>query len=127
MSCAVALKVLEIYESEHANQRAKEINARLKHMLREEFGLLDPQKLKQQNRVVDVRGLGIMIAVALEEKQGIGEVVAKEMFNSHRVICQVIGSKKHILLLVPPLSTTDEQVQRIVRAVKESVNNASKS
>jgi len=116
--CAVALKNLEIIEREGLVERAAEAGERL----------LDGLKTLYDLRAVgEVRGLGLMAAVEMvadqdarrrfDPSEKVGQRVREEMFE-RRLFTRVRGD---VICLAPPLVTTDEQIDRIVQIVGESI------
>jgi len=116
--CAVALKNLEIIEREGLVERAAEAGERLLEGLKTLYDL---------RAVGEVRGLGLMAAVEMVADQDarrrfdlsekVGQRVREEMFE-RRLFTRVRGD---VICLAPPLVTTDEQIDRIVQIVGESI------
>jgi putrescine---pyruvate transaminase len=116
--CAVALKNIEIIEREGLVARAETLGARL---------LSGLESLLELDGVGNVRGKGMMAAVELVADQatkqpfpaeaGIGNKVFGELVK-RGVYTRVLGDQ---LLFAPPLVTTEEQIDRIVVAMRESI------
>ncbi|RMF84424.1 MAG: aspartate aminotransferase family protein [Nitrospinota bacterium] len=116
--CAVALKNLEIIEKEGLVERAAVAGERLLNGLK---------TLYDFKAVGEVRGLGLMAAVELvadrETKkqfapsEKVGERVRQEMFK-RGLFTRV---RDDVICLAPPLVTTDEQIDRIVQIIRESI------
>jgi adenosylmethionine-8-amino-7-oxononanoate aminotransferase len=116
--CAVALANIEIIDREGLPQRAATLGQRLLDGLRE---------LAPLPGVGDVRGLGMMAAVELvadkatkqpcSAEANIGPRVANEMLK-RGLFTRVVGET---ICLAPPLVTSEQQVDRIVAIVGESI------
>jgi adenosylmethionine-8-amino-7-oxononanoate aminotransferase len=121
-ACAVALANLDIIEREGLVRRAAELGGRLLGGLR---------RLESLPHVGEARGLGLMAAVELvESKQpkkrfdpslGIGARVVAEM-GKRGVVTRIVGD---VILLAPPAVTSEEQIDRIVQVIGESVSTLS--
>ena len=117
-ACAVAVANLDLIEREGLVQRAVTLGPRF---------LAELQQLESSPHVGETRGLGLMAAVELvESKQpkrrfdpgrGIGGSVLAEMAG-RGVITRIVGD---VILLAPPLVTSEEQIERIVEVIGESV------
>ncbi len=116
--CAVALKNLEIIEKENLPQRAAIGGKRLLEGLKTLYDL---------KAVGDARGLGMMAAVELvadreaktpfDSEENVGERVKREMMQ-RGLFTRMRGD---VICLAPPLITTDDQIDRIVQIVRESI------
>jgi adenosylmethionine-8-amino-7-oxononanoate aminotransferase len=116
--CAVALANIEIIDREGLPQRAATLGRRLLDGVRE---------LAPLPGVGDVRGLGMMAAVELvadkaakqpcPPEANVGPRVASEMLKRD-LFTRVVGET---ICLAPPLVTSEEQVDRIVAVVGESI------
>ncbi len=117
-ACAVALRNLQIFEDEGLVQRAAYLGERL-------FSGLSA--LRNHPNVGEVRALGLLAAVELvadkqsrtpfEASQAVGPRMLREM-RTRGVITRVKGDS---VLLAPPLVTTEEQIDRIVQVVEDSI------
>jgi putrescine---pyruvate transaminase len=122
--CAVGLVNLDIILNERLSERAATAGRRLLDGLRE---------FADHPNVGEVRGLGMMAAVELvadkasrspfEPSKKIGERVTREM-RSRGLFSRARGD---VIALAPPLVTTDEQIDRIVEIVGESIETATAS
>ena len=116
--CAVALKNLEIIESEGLVERAAEAGHRLLDGLKTLYNL---------KAVGEARGLGMMTAVELVEDRAakrpfdaaekVGERVRIEMMD-RRLFTRIKGD---VIFLAPPLVTTDEQIDQMVAITKQAI------
>jgi putrescine---pyruvate transaminase len=119
--CAVGLVNLDIILNERLPERAATAGRRLLDGLR---------AFADHPNVGEVRGLGMMAAVELvadkasrspfEPSKKIGERVTREM-RSRGLFTRARGD---VIALAPPLVTTDEQLDRIVKIVGESIETA---
>ena len=116
--CAVALANIRIIEEENLVQRAAIGGRRLLDGLR---------GLGRMQAVGEARGLGMMTAVELvadresrapfEAAARVGERVRQEMFK-RGLVTRVRGD---VIMLAPPLVTTDRQIDRIVEITGEAI------
>jgi acetylornithine/succinyldiaminopimelate/putrescine aminotransferase len=110
VACAAALAVLDALDKEHVMENAAEIGAYMLKRLKEIASSCD--------RVVDVRGLGMIIGAVLKhEARPIVDACLKE-----RLL--VNGTAGNILRLLPPLNLSraeaDAGLAIIERALKET-------
>ena len=96
VACAAALATLDVIADEGLVERAKELGDRAMNALR---------PLSGQGKVVDVRGVGLMLGV---ETPG-GEAAAKvqEHCLTESMVVLNCGPRSHVLRLVPPLNISD--------------------
>lgn len=106
--CAAALANLDLTEDEGLLERAGHVGDRLARGLR---GALDG------DRAVEVRGAGAVWAVGLGE--GMDAVAVREDLLGRGVIPRPIGGDT--VAFCPPLVITDEQIDRCVEALGESI------
>lgn len=122
--CAVALRNLDILEREGLVERAARMGDRL---------LAGLQALRELPVVGDVRGLGLMCGVELVEDRatkapalGLGARVLAEAKKRGLVTRMRVGQGGEYpigdtILLAPPLVVTEEQVDRIVAILRDSI------
>ena len=116
VSCALALKTIEIIERENLIERAEEIQEWMW------YGLVDAKE--NTPHVGDLRVVGSLCAIELvQDKQTtipvewhVCEAVAAEIRNVHGVIARPYG---HNLVLAPPLTITEAEINRATAAVSE--------
>jgi adenosylmethionine-8-amino-7-oxononanoate aminotransferase len=125
VSCAAALKNIEILQREELPQRSAQHG---KYLL----GLLEP--LRSHPTVGDVRGLGLMCAVELvkdketKEPFGWGPAAASHPYN--RRIAELMEERGLLtrafmsIQLCPPLVIGKEEIDEIVAIVDESLSVA---
>ena len=120
MCCAVALKNLDIIEREGLVERAAVMGERFLSSLK---------RLESLPLIGEVRGLGLVAGVELAgDKKGApcpaGVSAKVQAYNeAHGLICRV---RDDTIMLAPPLVITEEQIDRIVNTLGESIANASK-
>jgi putrescine aminotransferase len=107
-ACAAALANLEVLDRERLLERVPALGARLAAGLR---------ALAEDGRVAEVRGDGAVWAVGLAE--GVDAVAVREAMLQRGVIGRAIGAST--LTFCPPYVTTDEQVDRTLNALSESL------
>lgn len=125
--CAVALRNIQIMEDEHLAERAATVGKRL----------LDGLKTLEEHAIVgDVRGLGMMCGVELVEDKatrapavGVGGKVAAEarkrgLFTRNRGGVKGEYPIGDTICVAPPLTTSEEQIDRIVSILHESIKAA---
>jgi acetylornithine aminotransferase len=103
LACAAAHAVLDSLIDDNLIARAGELGGRIVEGL--------ATALKGNNRVVDIRGKGLMIAVELSEP--CTELVAKGLAAG--VLINV--TKDNTIRLLPPLTLTDEEADSLVSLV----------
>jgi putrescine aminotransferase len=125
--CAVALRNLQILEEERLADRAALLGKRLLDGL---------QSLREHDVVGDVRGLGMMAGVELVEDRasrapaiGLGNRVVAEACQRGLFTRNRNGTKGDYpigdtICLAPPLITGEEQIDRIVSILHESIRAA---
>ncbi len=126
--CAVALRNIQIMQDEHLAERADVLGRRLLEGLK---------TLEEYDVVGDVRGLGLMCGVELVESKatrapmvGLGGKVAAEarrrgLFTRNRGGAKGEFPIGDTICLAPPLVTSEEQIDRIVTVLHESIRAAS--
>lgn len=119
LACRAGLAVLQIMDDERLLERANTIGERLRSILLElaaEF----PQ-------IGDVRGLGAMIGAELVEHRDTqvqAGALAKESLSEmtqRGVIAAAAGLHSHVLRFLPPLVTTDDQVNEAGEVLRQSI------
>jgi len=120
-ACAVALRNLQIIEEEGLVEQAASLGERLLAGLR---------GLCSHPNVGDVRGLGLMAGVELvadtksrapfDPARGVGARMVREM-RRRGVITRVRGDS---VVLAPPFVITDNQLDRLIEVVGESIDSA---
>lgn len=116
--CAVALENIKIIEQERLVERAALQGAKLMQAL---------QALKPMEGVGEVRGLGLIAAVEIVADKESKAQFAADRQLSQRMMEALLAKGLYtrvlfdVIALCPPLVVTDEQIDRMVRIVKETI------
>jgi len=102
--CAVAAKVLDIMNRDHLAQRAAENG----HYL---IGLLEELRQEMPDKVVEVRGLGLMLGIELAVP---GKPVWEELLRRGFIV-NLVGDK--VLRLLPPLIIEQQDLELFALAL----------
>ncbi len=117
VACAAALAVLDELSAPGFRERAEQI-AKLLHTRLDE--------LAAKHAIVgEVRGLGAMLALELTEQTG---DVAKAVTTAARdkgLVLLSCGLYGNVIRLLPPLSATDEELERGLGILEEALGDAS--
>jgi 4-aminobutyrate aminotransferase/(S)-3-amino-2-methylpropionate transaminase len=123
LSCAAALAVLDIFETDRLVDRAAVIGARIRDAL---LGIQ-----KEIPAIGDVRGLGCMLAIELvvdRTTQQPDPTLAERIVQQARergLLLLKAGPFKNVVRLLPPLTSSDDEVARglqiLESAIRESV------
>jgi 4-aminobutyrate aminotransferase len=117
VACAAALAVLEELSSPGFRERAEQIAKLLRTRLDE---------IASRHAIVgEVRGLGAMLALELTEQSG---DVAKAVTTAARekgLVLLSCGLYGNVIRLLPPLSATDEELERGLGILEEALGDAS--
>ena len=121
LGCAVALANLEVFKSEKTLAR---LRPKIKTMAR----LLQP--LRQLPHVGDIRQQGFMAAIELVEDKQTRKPYPLEARMGHRV-CQIARQQGlllrplgHIVVLIPPLSTSLTELRLMIETVRRAIVQA---
>jgi adenosylmethionine-8-amino-7-oxononanoate aminotransferase len=119
LACAVAIANLEIFERENVVQRVQARAAQLSELLRRGFAELP--------HVGDIRQWGLMVGIELvrdvsrriayDPAERIGARVVAEARRCG-VIVRPLGD---VIVLMPPLSITSDQLAELCRAVRQAI------
>lgn len=121
-ACALALKNLEIYEKESLVERAQILGERLRQEL---------DDLINHPNVGDIRGFGLLLGIELVQDKATKEPVDSALMDQIIADCKanglIIGKNgatvagfNNIIVLSPPLSSTDEDMEFIVTTLKQA-------
>jgi putrescine aminotransferase len=118
-ACAVALRNLEIIETESLLDRAREVGA---------FLLAELSMLEELAVVGEVRGVGMMLGIEL-----VGDKRTREPISMHAAPHDVIRRETgvlvrdcaHTLVLSPPLVMTESEAAEVVGAVRSVLERVS--
>ncbi len=109
LACAAALAVLDTLEDDALLDRAAVLGTRMLAG----FG----KSLKGNNRIVEIRGKGLMIAIELNEP-------CTELVNRGLDAGILINvTQDNIVRLLPPLTLADDEADEIVRLVSKLIND----
>ncbi|MEP1152260.1 MAG: aspartate aminotransferase family protein [Balneola sp.] len=108
VSCAAAHANLKELLNGNYLQRAKEIERQVKKAL-------------VGNGIVEVRGVGAMLGLELESKEMTGHVV-NYCFDRGILLGWTLHSNT-LIRLAPPLIITDEELNLVLRTIKEAIAN----
>ena len=103
LACAAALATLEIIERENLPERARTLG---------EYFMGELRAIKNE-RIREVRGLGLMLGIELKEKAG----PYVQHLMEKGVIVLLAGAT--VIRLLPPLVITREEIDRVLSAMKE--------
>ncbi|MBF6599562.1 MAG: aspartate aminotransferase family protein [Dehalococcoidia bacterium] len=116
-ACAVALRNLRIFEDEGLVERAERLGQRLNDGL---------GRLREMPSVGEVRGLGLMAAVAVaadkQSRASLGAGVGAKLLSALRERGVITRVKGDSILFAPPLVTSEEQIDHIVNATGDAID-----
>src|ERR687894_2650500 len=123
--CAVALRNLEIMEEEDLPGRSEEMGRRLREDLTE---------LESHPNVGEIRSKGLLFGIELVEDRENKQTASKEMVEAAVSGCKerglvisknadTVAGFNNVLTLAPPLSITEDDLEFIARALKETLTN----
>jgi 4-aminobutyrate aminotransferase len=115
--CAAALAVLDELSSPGFRERADQIARLLRTRLDE---IASRQKI-----VGEVRGLGAMLALELVEQSGEASKAVTTTAREKGLVLLSCGLYGNVIRLLPPLSATDEELERGLGILEEALGDAS--
>ncbi len=119
-SCAVGLKLIEAIYEEKILDNVKKINK----ILQKEF-----KKLEKSKYFEEVRGLGLMLGIALKSKDSIGPYIGKICLKKG-VYIGYYGANNNVLRIHPSLNidekTAIEGARRVIESIFEFEKNEKK-
>lgn len=113
-ACATALATLDVLSREKLVSRSQELGGRFVSALR---GALD-----RGSPTVTVRGRGLMIGVDFGARSGIASAVQRRLLESG-YIASTGGGGREVLVLTPPLTIAESQLDGAVPAIAEAVRS----
>jgi 4-aminobutyrate aminotransferase / (S)-3-amino-2-methylpropionate transaminase / 5-aminovalerate transaminase len=116
VACAAALAVLEELSSPGFRERADQIAALLR-------ARLDELAAKHE-QIGEVRGLGSMLALELVEQSGEASKAVTVAAREKGLILLSCGLYGNVIRLLPPLSATDEELERGLAILEEALGDA---
>jgi 4-aminobutyrate aminotransferase len=117
VSCAAALAVLDELSAPGFRERADQI-ARLLRTRLDEIA-------SRQPGVGEVRGLGSMLALELVEQSGEASRAVTASAREKGLVLLSCGLYGNVIRLLPPLSATDEELERGLAILEEALGDAS--
>lgn len=116
VSCAAALAVLDELSAPGFRERAEQIGKLLRARLEE---------IAARHEIVgDVRGLGAMLALELTEPNGDASRAVTTAAREKGLILLSCGIYGNVIRLLPPLSATDEELERGLGILEEVLGDA---
>jgi adenosylmethionine---8-amino-7-oxononanoate aminotransferase len=112
IAAAVALETLAIFEEEHLVERAAAMSEKLKTWL---------EPFKQLPRVKEVRSLGLIAAIELEQDDDDEEPGARRVQRAMRERGYLARPLGPVLYLMMPLIATEQEHQDALNALNESI------
>jgi 4-aminobutyrate aminotransferase len=117
VACAAALAVLDELSSPGFRERAEQIAKLLRTRLDE--------IATKQPIVGEVRGLGAMLALELTEQNGDSAKAVTTAAREKGLVLLSCGLYGNVIRLLPPLSATDEELERGLGILEEALGDAS--
>ena len=119
VACAAALAVLDELSAPGFNERAEQIAMLLRTRLDEIAG--------RHELVGEVRGLGAMLALELVEQSGDAARAVTTAAREKGLVLLSCGLYGNVIRLLPPLSATDEELERGLAILEEALGDAAGS
>jgi len=107
-ACAVGNACLKTVENENICEQAAEKGDYMMNLIREKTAHLDS--------VIEVRGMGLMIGVELDQP---ARPVVEKMFE-HRVLSNAAGG--NVIRIVPPIVISKEEIDQVVDVLVKSLS-----
>jgi 4-aminobutyrate aminotransferase len=117
VACAAALAVLDELSAPGFRERADQI-AKLLHTRLDEIAA-------RSKIVGEVRGLGAMLALELTEQNGDAAKAVTTAAREKGLVLLSCGLYGNVIRLLPPLSATDEELERGLGILEEALGDAS--
>jgi 4-aminobutyrate aminotransferase len=116
VACAAALAVLEELSSPGFRERADQIATLLRTRLDE--------LASNHEQIGEVRGLGSMLAIELVEQNAEASKAVTVAAREKGLILLSCGLYGNVIRLLPPLSATDEELERGLAILEEALGDA---
>ncbi|HEY9870767.1 MAG TPA: aspartate aminotransferase family protein [Candidatus Obscuribacterales bacterium] len=115
VSCAAALATIAVLLEEKLPERAARLGAQMLERL--------TKFAEGKSHIGEVRGLGLMIAVEFNDREGnpskeIAERVAAKCFEN-KLLVLTCGSHGHVIRLIPPLNISDEEAESGIKILEQ--------
>ena len=118
VACAAALATLDVVDDERLAERAEHVGERMLTALR--------QAAADHPYVAEVRGRGLMLAIEFADPDGLAPrpdlakgLLAEAM--ARNVLLLTCGTHGQAVRIIPPLVTTDNEVEMALGAISESL------
>jgi 4-aminobutyrate aminotransferase len=116
VSCAAALATIDVIEKEKLPEHAVKMGNYLKAKL---------DKLKKEHAaIVEVRGMGLMIAVEFKDNAATKNVMEDCLKDG--LILISCGTHDQVIRFIPPLIITKEQIDTAVNIFEEALKSLNK-
>jgi 4-aminobutyrate aminotransferase/(S)-3-amino-2-methylpropionate transaminase len=116
VACAAALAVLDELTAPGFRERAEQIGATLRTRLEE---------IASRHPIVgEVRGLGAMLALELAERSGDAAKRVTTAARERGLVLLSCGLYGNVIRLLPPLTATDEELERGLAVLEEALGDA---
>jgi 4-aminobutyrate aminotransferase len=124
VSCAAALATLDVIEDEQLAARAETLGTRLLDGLR--------QAAADNPHVAEVRGLGLMVGIEFADPETLAPRpdLAKTTITDaliHRLLLMPCGTWGQVVRVIPPLVTTEQEVDQAVAIIGSAIQIASET
>jgi 4-aminobutyrate aminotransferase len=117
VACAAALAVLDELSAPGFRERAEQIAKLLRTRL--------DDIAAKHDLVGEVRGLGAMLALELAEQNGDAAKAVTSAARERGLVLLSCGLYGNVIRLLPPLSATDEELERGLGILEEALGDAS--
>ena len=122
LSCAAALSVLDAFNLDAVPAKAEEVGLALLNGLRE--------RLSHLANVADVRGLGLLLGIELVEEDGVTPADGAASRAAERALGKGLlvlpaADRGHVLELTPPITLTKEQIEHVIDALADVIEEVS--
>jgi 4-aminobutyrate aminotransferase len=119
VACAAALATLAVIDDEHLLANAERQGGRLLSALR--------TAAAGHPHVAEVRGRGLMLAIELADPDTLAPRpdLAKALLHAafdRQLLLLTCGTRGQVVRIIPPLVTTDEEIQRAAGVIAESLD-----
>ena len=118
VACAAALAVLDELTAPGFRERAEQIATLLRTRL-------DEIAARYPAVVGEVRGLGAMLAFELAERSGDAAKAVTTRARENGLVLLSCGLYGNVIRLLPPLSATDEELERGLSILEEAIGDTS--
>ena len=121
VACAAALATLDVIEEEELIERSRVLGERLLAGLRE--------AASGHACIAEVRGRGLMVGVEFAEPETLAPLpdLAKRVLHEaldRRLLLLTCGVASQVVRVIPPLVTTEEEIDRALSILAESFSSA---